>query len=149
MWPVFDRCSSSRIENSSQQETLEHISTIAGSVAESLGSISHGAEEPIYDTDHTDLNSDYDEAELRKELLKDKLRILFDSIDPEGFGEIPVDDFISALKTPELQDKVPFNKQELLYERAMKAKKGPGTVSFQDFVEVVSNLFIELFHYTE
>lgn len=30
-----------------------------------------GPEEPIYDTDHTDLNSDYDEAELRRELLKD------------------------------------------------------------------------------
>lgn len=98
MWPVFDRCSTSRLEITSQQETLEHISTIAGSVAESLGSISHvsrlfikftkmsnrlliesqinqlvfqGPEEPIYDTDHTDLNSDYDEAELRRELLKD------------------------------------------------------------------------------
>lgn len=41
MWPVFDRCSTSRLEITSQQETLEHISTIAGSVAESLGSISH------------------------------------------------------------------------------------------------------------
>lgn len=73
-------------------------------------------------------------------MFSQKLRVLFDSIDPEGFGEIPVDDFIAALKTPEIQDKVPFNKQELLYERAMKAKKGPGTVSFQDFVEVVSQL---------
>lgn len=72
-------------------------------------------------------------------LLKfQKLRILFDSIDPEGFGEIPVNDFVVALKTPELQDKVPFNKREVLFERAMKAKKGPGTISFQDFVEVVS-----------
>lgn len=29
------------------------------------------ADEPVYDTDHTDLNSDFDEAELRRELLKD------------------------------------------------------------------------------
>lgn len=30
-----------------------------------------GQDEPIYDTDHTDLNSDFDEVELRAELLKD------------------------------------------------------------------------------
>lgn len=41
--------------------------------------INKGPEEPIYDTDHTDLNSDYDEAELRRELLKD-VRPFFDSI---------------------------------------------------------------------
>lgn len=29
------------------------------------------ADEALYDTDHTDLNSDFDEAELRRELLKD------------------------------------------------------------------------------
>lgn len=28
-------------------------------------------EEHVYDTDHTDLNSDFDEAELRRELLND------------------------------------------------------------------------------
>lgn len=28
-------------------------------------------EPPIYDTDHTDLNSDFDEAELKRDLLKD------------------------------------------------------------------------------
>lgn len=41
---------------------------------------------------------------------------------------------------------MPFNKQELLYERAMKAKKSPGgTVSFQAFVDVVSLLLFLLF----
>uniref|UniRef100_A0A1B0DBJ2 Uncharacterized protein n=1 Tax=Phlebotomus papatasi TaxID=29031 RepID=A0A1B0DBJ2_PHLPP len=59
-------------------------------------------------------------------------------IDPEGFGEIPVDDFINALKTPEIQAQVPLNKRELLLERALKSKgpKGSGSVSFQEFVNV-------------
>lgn len=35
---------------------------------------------------------------------------------------------------------MPINKRELLYDRAMKAKepKGSGSVSFQEFVNVVS-----------
>lgn len=49
-----------------------------------------------------------------------------------------MDHFLAALRTPEIQDKVPFNKQELLYDRALKANNSSGTVSFQDFVEVVS-----------
>ncbi|GAB0098279.1 EF-hand domain-containing protein [Sergentomyia squamirostris] len=148
MWSGFERCSVTRHqqqhqENLSQQETLadvEHISTIAGSLG-SIGTLSQCADEPVYDTDHTDLNSDYDEAELRRELLKDKWRQLFDTIDPEGFGEIPVDDFINALKTPEIQSLVPLNKRELLLERARKAKgpKGSGSVSFQEFVNVGNN----------
>lgn len=120
----------------------------------------------MYDTDHTDLNSDFDEAELRRELLKDvstatphstlaatyrtrlillisllqKWRQLFDQFDPEGFGEIPVDDFLAALKSTELQSQVPLNKIELLYHRALKSKEpnGSGSVSFQEFVNVVS-----------
>lgn len=65
---------------------------------------------------------------------------LYLQFDPEGFGEIPVDDFVVALKSPEFQSQVPVNKRELLYDRAMKAKlpQGPGFVSFQDFVNVVS-----------
>lgn len=116
----------------------------------------------MYDTDHTDLNSDFDEAELRRELLKDvsaqpsrisptatahlitfslqKWRQLFDQFDPEGFGEIPVDEFLAALKSTELQSQVPLNKIELLYHRALKSKEpnGSGSVSFQEFVNVVS-----------
>ncbi|CAD7082034.1 unnamed protein product [Hermetia illucens] len=65
---------------------------------------------------------------------------LYLQFDPEGFGEIPVDDFVVALKSPEFQSQVPVNKRELLYDRAMKAKlpQGPGFVSFQDFVNVMS-----------
>uniref|UniRef100_A0AAG5D9F5 EF-hand domain-containing protein n=1 Tax=Anopheles atroparvus TaxID=41427 RepID=A0AAG5D9F5_ANOAO len=97
MWPGFDK-GSGKLDaaSNSQQETLadiEHISTIAGSLG-SIGTISQSGDgEPVYETDHTDLNSEYDEVELRRELMKDKWRQLFDAFDPEGFGEIPVDDF--------------------------------------------------------
>ncbi|CAD7082031.1 unnamed protein product [Hermetia illucens] len=80
MWPGFDRCGSRNGTNPSRQETLpevEHISTIAGSLG-SIGTLSQCGNEPVYDTDHTELNSDYDEAEYRRELLKDKWKQLFD-----------------------------------------------------------------------
>lgn len=75
MWPAFDRCQYLLASRSTPQpESLpevEHISTIAGSLGSIGTTLSQGAEEPFYDTDHTDLNSDFDEAELRRELLKD------------------------------------------------------------------------------
>lgn len=67
-----------QIETHSQQDTtadaLDPVSTIAGSLGGSIGTISQGIDDPpIYDTDHTDLNSqsDFDEAELKRDLLKD------------------------------------------------------------------------------
>ncbi|XP_035904757.1 uncharacterized protein LOC118508950 [Anopheles stephensi] len=125
----------------SQQETsadIEHISTIAGSLGSIGTSISQSGDgEPVYETDHTDLNSEYDEVELRRELMKDKWRQLFDAFDPEGFGEIPVDDFVAALKSPELLANVPSNKRDILFDRALKAKTSKvEAISFQDFVNV-------------
>uniref|UniRef100_A0A182YJ11 Uncharacterized protein n=1 Tax=Anopheles stephensi TaxID=30069 RepID=A0A182YJ11_ANOST len=119
----------------SQQETsadIEHISTIAGSLGSIGTSISQSGDgEPVYETDHTDLNSEYDEVELRRELMKD--------FDPEGFGEIPVDDFVAALKSPEFLANVPPNKRDILFDRALKAKTSKvEAISFQDFVNVVS-----------
>lgn len=70
--------------------------------------------------------------------------------DPEGFGEIPVDEFLNALKSPDLQTQVPLNKREILYERAMNAKepKGSGYVSFQEFINVVSSTLISFQKYS-
>uniref|UniRef100_A0A182FHU0 EF-hand domain-containing protein n=1 Tax=Anopheles albimanus TaxID=7167 RepID=A0A182FHU0_ANOAL len=134
MWSGFDKGGSGKLDaaSNSQQETLadiEHISTIAGSLG-SIGTISQSGDgEPVYDTDHTDLNSEYDEVELRRELMKD--------FDPEGFGEIPVDDFVAALKSPEFLANVPPNKRDILYDRALKAKTSKvESISFQDFVNV-------------
>lgn len=85
MWSGCDRergggAASVITKGDSQQETLadiEHISTIAGSLG-SIGTISQcgGDGEPVYETDHTDLNSEYDEAEMRKELMKDVSMLL-------------------------------------------------------------------------
>ncbi|XP_014236541.1 uncharacterized protein LOC106658899 [Trichogramma pretiosum] len=87
-----------------------------------------------YITDHTDLVSDIDESELRRELLTDKWRLLFDKYDPEGFGEIPIEDFLVALKSSEWQKKIPINKLDLLYARAKEFHVN--AVTFQDFVNV-------------
>uniref|UniRef100_A0A182QBW9 EF-hand domain-containing protein n=1 Tax=Anopheles farauti TaxID=69004 RepID=A0A182QBW9_9DIPT len=140
MWTGYDR-GSGKLDaaSNSQQETLadiEHISTIAGSLG-SIGTISQSGDgEPVYETDHTDLNSEYDEVELRRELMKD--------FDPEGFGEIPVDDFVAALKSPEFLANVPPNKRDILYDRALKAKTSKvEAISFQDFVNVARVIPIE------
>ncbi|ALC42852.1 stet [Drosophila busckii] len=156
MWPGSEQDSSRALEiptsqqnagGSSQQETLadiEHISTIAGSLA-SIGSLSqtqmrYCTNDAGYDTEHTSLNSDFDEAELRRELLRDKWKLLFDMFDPEGFGEVSVTEFLVALKSQEFLSQVPMNKRELLLERSKKAQfpSGPGYVTFQDFVNVMS-----------
>ena len=64
-----------QIETASQQETtaeiLEPFSTL-GSIGGSIGTISQCIDgQPIYDTDHTDFLSDFDEAELKRNLLRD------------------------------------------------------------------------------
>lgn len=79
MWSGFERSHS--VRNGFEQQPppqaaatladVEHISTIAGSMGSIGTTESQCADEALYDTDHTDLNSDFDEAELRRELLKD------------------------------------------------------------------------------
>lgn len=69
-----------------------------------------------------------------------RLRVIFDQIDQEGFGEVPVEMFIDSLKQPSIQDQVPINKRELLYNRAMKVQRNSGVFTFDDFVSVVSNI---------
>ncbi|GIX80095.1 hypothetical protein CEXT_413061 [Caerostris extrusa] len=43
------------------------------------------------------------ELEAHHILLNDKWRQLFDKFDNEGFGEIPWDDFLVALESPDFQ----------------------------------------------
>ena len=75
-----------------------------------------------------------------------KWRPLFDQFDNEGFGEIPVEDFIIALTSPEFQTQVPSDKIEILYHHAARLKEdfGVRAVSIQDFLDVVSE-YITLF----
>ena len=60
--------------------------------------------------------------------------------DPEGFGEIPVEDFLIALRSPEWIVEIPVNKRDILYLRAKESRIE--AVTFQDFVNVVSNVYI-------
>lgn len=64
--------------NTSMESGIEAgvLPTVTGSLAsarDSLGSLSRAAE-PLYDTDHTDLGSELDEAEIRRELMHDVSR---------------------------------------------------------------------------
>lgn len=111
MWSGFEKFNTKPDNSSSRNETIDHISTIAGSLA-SIGTehtespvirffptysavfvstyqhisclidfcfpyirlyilLFQCLDERVYDTDHTDLNSDFDESELRRELLED------------------------------------------------------------------------------
>ncbi|CAB3382984.1 Hypothetical predicted protein [Cloeon dipterum] len=79
--------------------------------------------------------SELDEAEQRRELLTDKWRQLFDKYDPEGFGEIPWDDFVVALHSPDFVSQVEPNKREILAEKAQQ--RLTSAITFQDFVNVV------------
>ncbi|KOX72821.1 hypothetical protein WN51_00761 [Melipona quadrifasciata] len=63
-----------------------------------------------------------------------KWRMLFDKFDPEGFGEIPVEDFLAALKSPEWKAEIPPNKRDILLTRAKESRVE--AVTFQDFVNV-------------
>ncbi|KAL0103571.1 hypothetical protein PUN28_017676 [Cardiocondyla obscurior] len=117
------------------------IPTIAGAVEEEEEYARSEANSVQYDgyvTDHTDLASevDIDESEYRRELLNDKWRMLFDKFDPEGFGEIPLEDFLAALKSPEWKAEIPTNKRDILLTRAKESRVE--AVTFQDFVNVMS-----------
>lgn len=59
--------------------------------------------------------------------------------DPEGFGEIPWEDFEQVLKSPDFMAEVDDNKREILAERAHEGKTS--AITFQDFVNVVSSNF--------
>jgi len=56
--------------------------------------------------------------------------------DPEGFGEIPLEDFVAALRSPEWRAEIPTNKRDILLSRAKESRVQ--AVTFQDFVNVVS-----------
>ncbi|KAG7302571.1 hypothetical protein JYU34_012505 [Plutella xylostella] len=124
--------------NTSMESGIEAgvLPTVTGSLAsagDSLGSLSRAAE-PMYDTDHTDLGSELDEAEIRRELMHDKWRLLFDRFDPEGFGEIPWPDFVQTLQHPDFKAQVSTHKREILLDKAQCATSD--SITFQEFVNV-------------
>ncbi|XP_039754330.1 uncharacterized protein LOC120629455 [Pararge aegeria] len=128
--------------NTSMESGIEAgvLPTVTGSLAsarDSLGSLSRAAE-PLYDTDHTDLGSELDEAEIRRELMHDKWRLLFDRFDPEGFGEIPWPDFLQTLQHPDFIAQVAPHKREILLDKAQSSTSA--AITFQEFVNLVSTI---------
>lgn len=56
-----------------------------------------------------------------------------------------MEDFLVALKSAEWKAEIPANKRDILLARAKESKVD--AITFQDFVNVVSNLFFFLFSF--
>ncbi|KAF5289762.1 hypothetical protein FQA39_LY03679 [Lamprigera yunnana] len=139
-WPHRMSPSTTRILGTTMSLAQSEESGIEpGQIATITGSLTSIREpddiDPVYDTDHTDLGSEPDENELKRELLRDQWRQFFDQFDREGFGEIPWPDLISALGQPEFRQRVGTGKRERLLEKARTATTP--AITFQDFVNVV------------
>ncbi|XP_064478991.1 protein rhomboid-like isoform X3 [Ornithodoros turicata] len=77
-----------------------------------------------------------DDFELHRALLlSDKWRRLFDKFDPEGFGEIPWEDFVVALESNDFLDQVDPAKREILTAKALERRTT--AITFDDFVAVL------------
>ncbi|GFT69996.1 uncharacterized protein NPIL_328581 [Nephila pilipes] len=74
------------------------------------------------------------ELEAHHILLNDKWRQLFDKFDNEGFGEIPWDDFLVALESPDFQECIEPSKREVLASKAREHRTY--AITFDDFVAV-------------
>ncbi|KAL1452881.1 hypothetical protein WDU94_007067 [Cyamophila willieti] len=93
-------------------------------------------------------STDLDENKIRRQLLADKWRQLFDKYDSEGFGEIPWDDFIEVLKTPDFIQAITPNKRDILLDRALERKTT--AITFQDFVNIVlAQFYVQIKELTE
>ncbi|XP_046449667.1 rhomboid-related protein 2-like [Daphnia pulex] len=73
--------------------------------------------EAISIVDDEDDDEDDDDYEQKRQLLTDKWRQLFDQFDPEGFGEIPWEDFGRALRSPEFRQHIEPHKIQQLEEK--------------------------------
>jgi len=71
--------------------------------------------------------------------IRDEWRTLFDMFDPEGFGEIPLDDFEVALDSREFITNISPGKIIILKDRLMAHRQiGVSAVTFQEFVNTLS-----------
>lgn len=70
-------------------------------------------------------------------ILNDKWRRIFDKYDPEGFGEIPWNDFLMLLNSSDFVKFISQEKRDILLERARQSNTS--AITFQDFVNIVSH----------
>lgn len=66
------------------------------------------------------------------------LHILLLQYDPEGFGEIPWNDFLMLLNSSDFVKFISQEKRDILLERARQSNTS--AITFQDFVNIVSLL---------
>uniref|UniRef100_A0A2S2NV56 Rhomboid-related protein 3 n=1 Tax=Schizaphis graminum TaxID=13262 RepID=A0A2S2NV56_SCHGA len=69
-------------------------------------------------------------------ILNDKWRRIFDKYDPEGFGEIPWNDFLMLLNSSDFVKSISQEKRDILLERARQSNTS--AITFQDFVNIMS-----------
>ncbi|XP_025194980.1 rhomboid-related protein 2-like isoform X1 [Melanaphis sacchari] len=69
-------------------------------------------------------------------ILNDKWRSIFDKYDPEGFGEIPWNDFLMLLNSSDFVKFISQEKRDILLERARLSNTS--AITFQDFVNIMS-----------
>ncbi|CAH0389212.1 unnamed protein product [Bemisia tabaci] len=89
------------------------------------------------DSPPPDYENSSDDEDLKRAILYDKWRQLFDKYDVEGYGEIPWDDLLRALVMPDFIAQVCPNKREMLAEKAYERKTT--AITFQDFVNVMTD----------
>ena len=72
--------------------------------------------------------------------IQDEWRQLFDKYDPEGFGEIPLDDFVKALDSRDFLQAISPGKLIILQDKALQLKQlHKSAITFQDFVNTLSS----------
>lgn len=71
-------------------------------------------------------------------ILNDKWRRIFDQYDPEGFGEIPWNDFLMLLNSSDFVKSISQEKRDILLERARQSNTS--AITFQDFVNIVGSI---------
>ena len=86
-------------------------------------------------------NEDEDEDRLFSlRPIQDEWRQLFDKYDPEGFGEIPLEDFVKALDSRDFLQAISPGKLIILQDKALQLKQlHKSAITFQDFVNTLSS----------
>ena len=88
----------------------------------------------------TDNEDDDEDRIFSLRPIQDEWRQLFDRYDPEGFGEIPLDDFVKALDSRDFLQAISPGKLIILQDKALQLRQlHKSAITFQDFVNTLSS----------
>ena len=89
--------------------------------------------------DDEDDEEDEDDQLFSLRPVNDEWRQLFDKYDPEGFGEIPIEDFEKALDSRDFLQAISPGKLIILQDKAVQLRQMKiSAITFQDFVNTLS-----------